>query len=106
MRKPNIKNHYTEKNVEEKRLMRSMSPAIGLTPRPLRLTMDYENVNKVNHVPFADKLVPDILPDRERFKTFYQQEQAPAALRQSASQLEGNLRDNNDLNKSYKKNLL
>jgi hypothetical protein len=43
--------------------------------------MEYENTNKVNHLPFADKLVPDILPDRERFKTFYQQEQAPAALR-------------------------
>jgi hypothetical protein len=34
MKKPNVKTFYTTKGEQEKRMMRSMSPAIGLTARP------------------------------------------------------------------------
>ncbi len=50
MKKPNIKFMYSTANLNESRL-RSASP--GQDFRSLKNT--YENVNLVNHIPFADK---------------------------------------------------
>ena len=72
----------------------------------MRLRASYDNVNLKNHLPFADKSVRDILPSDQRFKTFYAQEQGPAALRQNPKALVKNLEKNNTLNKGYKKRLL
>jgi hypothetical protein len=66
MKKPNIKFMYSTANLNESRL-RSASPAQEF--RSLKNT--YENVNLVNHIPFADKSQPDILKQKERFRTFY-----------------------------------
>ena len=107
MHKPNIKHFYSTHSLDvgaRHRMLRSVSPAVGASR--LRLTAHYDNINLVNHLPFADKSQQDVLTDKERFKTFYQKEQAIAAHRQSGSQLLGTVRTNNQKNKIYKKNLL
>jgi hypothetical protein len=35
------------------------------------LTVNYDNINLVNHIPFADKKGKDILPNDQRFRTNY-----------------------------------
>lgn len=78
MRKPNIHFLYSTAKLAGSRALRSASPA-PLGDENLRAT--YDNVNLKNHLPFADKTTPDILKSKERFKTFYQDQLAPAALR-------------------------
>ena len=82
--------------------MRSVSPANDYP----QLRASYDNVNLVNHLPFADKSKADILKDNERFQSYYREEQAIAANRQSTKQLIGNLLTNNQYNKDFKKRLL
>lgn len=77
MAKPNIKFIYSTGKMEGSKMMRSVSPGNAMGG----LTVKYDNTNLVNHLPFADKSQPDILKGDERFKTFYQAEQAPAAHR-------------------------
>ncbi|TNV84623.1 hypothetical protein FGO68_gene559 [Halteria grandinella] len=101
MAKPNIKFMYSTLKTEGTKYMKSVSPRNHES-----LRARYDNTNFVNHLPFADKSVPDILKDRERYKTFNQTDLNIAAHRQSSSQLIGNLERNNSLNKGYKRDLL
>jgi hypothetical protein len=103
MKKPNIHFLYSTAKLAGSRALRSASPAPH-TEGPLRAT--YDNVNLKNHLPFADKSTPDILKQKERYKTFYQDQLAPAALKLKPQELENNLAVNNSLNKGYKTHML
>lgn len=71
MKKPNIKFLYsTAKQEGGARHLREVSPSND----DARLQVTYDNANLTNHLPFADKTVPDVLTQKERFKTVYQQE--------------------------------
>ena len=77
MKKPNVHFLYSTAKLQGSRGLRSVSPGYD----DMRLRASYDNINLKNHLPFADKSVRDLLPSDERFKTFYNQEQGPAALR-------------------------
>lgn len=69
MAKPNVRFIYSTQHGKN---IRSVSPRnVGGDGR---LVARYDNINKVNHLAFADKSVPDVLKDRERFTTHYRVE--------------------------------
>lgn len=65
MRKTNI--HFLHSTSKLHRGLRSVSPTSN---EDFGLRVSYDNVNLVNHLPFAGKGVKDITSD-ERFKSFY-----------------------------------
>lgn len=78
MAKPNVKFMYSTAKIEGSKWLRSVSPRYNDDGQ---LRARYNNTNLVNHIPFGDKSQQDILKDKDRFKTFYQTDQAIAAHR-------------------------
>ena len=107
MAKPNIRHFYSNAKLTGSRALRSVSPgAVNFGKSSGALQASYENVNLVNHLPFADKSVRDICGSSDRFRTLNQERTQSDAFRQSGLDRAKNLEANNSLNRFYKTRLL
>ena len=107
MAKPNIRHLYSNAKLTGSRALRSVSPAaVHFGKSSGALQASYENVNLVNHLPFADKSVRDICGSSDRFRTLNQERTQSDAFRQSGLDCAKNLEANNSLNRFYKTRLL
>ena len=67
MRKISVPLKQGEANLK---LLLDLSNQVG---KDQDVSVQYENVNLVNHIPFADKKSKDILHNNQRFKSSYKQ---------------------------------